>query len=255
MKLFGYDVCTLSEKELINELFELKSKKIIFALNPKKIIIGYSNYENYKIISSANYLIPDGYGIVLVANFIKYNKLNRITGFDLMQLICENSISYGKTIFLYGSTEKILEKAKVELEKKYIGIKICGYADGYSKIANEELISKINNSNADILFVALGSIKQECWVYENKDKLTNTFIIQGIGGSFDVISGELKRAPRFFIKYNLEWLYRIIQEPKRIKVLLIILKYIKISIIEIKLNKKQKKLDNKLKGQNCDQQL
>lgn len=242
MYIFGYEIFDSDKNNLVNKLFkEDITQKIIFALNPNKIVMGIENDKIYNIINSANYLIPDGYGIVLVANIVKPHALERITGIDLMLSICEKAAINNKKLFLYGGSQESITKTKYQLERMYSGINIVGYVNGYSIIANNELIEKINDSKAEILFVALGSIKQEDWIINNKKKLSNITIIQGVGGSFDVISGKLKRAPVFFIKHNLEWLYRILQEPRRINIIFYIIKYIKCSIKVIGNFKKNKK--------------
>lgn len=117
-------------------------------------------------------------------------------------------------MFLYGAKKEVISKAKEKLTEKYKNIQIVGTIDGYEK-DNDKIIKEINNSKADIVFVALGSPKQEYWITENMDK-TCAKVFQGVGGSFDVISGNIKRAPMWAQKHGFEWLYRLIKEPKRI---------------------------------------
>lgn len=108
---------------------------------------------------------------------------------------------------------EVVKKTKKVLEEKYKGINIVGYENGYEQ-NYKKIIKKINDSKANIIFVAKGSPKQEIWIYENYKKI-NSNIYMGVGGSFDVISGNIKRAPKIFLKLGLEWLYRMIKEPKR----------------------------------------
>lgn len=138
----------------------------------------------------------------------------RIAGIDFMLKICEKSQEYSSKIFLYGGNIEISEKAKKELEKKYPNINIVGICDGY--VDEADALKQIQKSNPDILFVGLGSPKQEEFIIKHKDKFKNIKIIMPIGGSLDVISNTKKRAPNWAIKFNLEWLYRLIKEPKRI---------------------------------------
>ena len=131
-----------------------------------------------------------------------------------MEMLCSMSSEKGYKIFLYGAKEEVVKTAKKKLKEKYENIKIVGTMNGYEK-DEQKIIDAINKSNADIVFVALGSPKQENWILNNKEKI-NAKIFQGVGGSFDVISGNIKRAPKWMQKIGLEWLYRLIKEPKRI---------------------------------------
>ena len=149
-----------------------------------------------------------------------------------MEKICEESIKHSARIFLYGSKPGIADDAATELKKLYKKINIVGTCDGYcdESIAYE----KIKNSNPDIVFVALGSPKQEEFILNNKHKLKNVKIFMPVGGSFDVISKSLKRAPNWIIKINLEWLYRLIKQPMRFFRQIKLVKFIFLVIIEKK---------------------
>lgn len=226
-KILGFDVCTCNEVELLSNIFadyEKQKKLFIVNVNPEIAIANYKNEELKNIFNKQKYQIPDGAGIVWASKKKKGNIKNRITGIDFMLKICENSQKYSAKIFLYGSKENIATKAKKELEKKYKNIKIVGTCDGYK---DETLaIEHINNSKADIVFVGLGSPKQEKFIIENMEKLENVKILMPVGGSFDVISNTKKRAPKWMIKLNIEWLYRLFQEPKRILRQIKIIKFI-----------------------------
>ena len=131
---------------------------------------------------------------------------------------------------MYGAKKEIIKKAKENLEIKFPNIKIVGIIDGYEK-DNDKIIKLINISKADIVFVALGSPKQEYWITENMDKV-NAKIFQGVGGSFDVFSGNIKRAPKWMQQIGLEWLYRLIKEPKRIFRQIKLFKFLWLVLIE-----------------------
>lgn len=134
-----------------------------------------------------------------------------------MPNICREAAKKGYKIFLYGSKEDINKSAFEKLQNIYPGIQIVGRANGYLKDDEmPNLMKEINQSGADILFVALGSPKQEQWIEANLPKL-NVKVCQGIGGTLDTIAGRVERAPVFFRKAGLEWLYRLIREPKRIR--------------------------------------
>ena len=131
---------------------------------------------------------------------------------------------------MYGAKEETIKKAKENLEIKFPNIQIVGTINGYEK-DNDKIIKAINKSKADIVFVALGSPKQEYWITENMNKV-NAKIFQGVGGSFDVFSGNIKRAPKWMQKIGLEWLYRLIKEPKRIFRQIKLVKFLWLALIE-----------------------
>lgn len=215
--ILGINVCTTTYedlKKLIKNDIESKSKSFIVAINPEKVLKARKDDALKSILNSATYQIPDGIGIIYASKIKKGNIKSRITGIDCMDMLCNLANTENYKIFMYGAKEEVITKAKENLEKKYPNIKIVGTIDGYEK-DNEKIIKTINNSKADIIFVALGSPKQENWIISNMDKL-NVKIYQGVGGSFDVISGNIKRAPEWMQKSGLEWLYRLIKEPKRI---------------------------------------
>lgn len=211
-----------SYEEIVEEIsksIKNNQKYSVIAINLNKIILANEDKEMMKIINSFDCFIPDGISVVKVSNDLK----ERITGVDLFEKICSEHEKIGAKIFLYGAKREIVEEAKKKIEDKYSMIKIVGFEDGYIK-DNEQLIEEINASGANIVFIAMGSPKQERWIYENKNKVkANVFI--GVGGTFDVVSGKLKRAPMWIQKMGIEWLYRMLKEPKRLKKVPLQIKY------------------------------
>lgn len=234
-KILGFDVCITDQESLINNIFNDFNNNIhnfIVNINPEIITKNYKNGELKNVFNSQKYQIPDGIGIIYASKIQKGNITKRITGIDLMHAICKKSCEFNCSIFLYGSKEGISEKAKKELENLYSKINIVGICSGYED--ENTVIEKINKSNANILFVGLGSPKQEQFIINNMDKLQNIKIFMPVGGSFDVISKSLKRAPNWIIKCNLEWLYRLFQEPRRFFRQLILVKFIFLNIFRRK---------------------
>lgn len=216
-KILGFNVITYNEEKLLDNIFkDYKQNNQIFIVNvnPEIAINNYKNEEFKQILNKQKYQIPDGSGIVWASKRRKGNIKKRITGIDLMLKICEETQKYSSKIYLYGGKDKIAEKTKEELEKTYPKIKIVGTCDGYCD--ENKAIQDIIETKPDILFVGLGSPKQEEFIIKYMDKLKKVRILMPVGGSFDVISGIKKRAPDWIIKCNLEWLYRLFQEPKRI---------------------------------------
>lgn len=209
-----------------DEIIDTISKKIknnkkysIVSINLNKVILANENNEIMKIIKSFDCFIPDGISVVKANDKID----DRITGIDLFNRICEDWNKIGAKIFLYGAKEEIVKTAKINLENKYKGIEIVGYENGYVK-DNDMLIKKINETSANIVFIAMGSPRQEKWIYENR-KLIKANILIGVGGTFDIVSGKLKRAPKWIRKLGIEWLYRMVKEPKRLKNVHLQIKY------------------------------
>lgn len=216
VNILGFDICNTSANQLIENIFNDFNTNIsnfIVNINPEIITKNHKNKEIKTYFNEQKYQIPDGIGIIIASKFYHKKIQERITGIDLMHLICKKSINYDSRIFLYGSKGDISEKARKELEILYPNINIVGTCNGYEN--EENVLKKINKSNANILFIGLGSPKQEQFIIKNRKHLNNIKIFMPVGGSFDVISKELKRAPNWIIKLNLEWLYRAFQEPKR----------------------------------------
>ncbi len=215
---FGVDVSPLSYEEIIADLqmrMEQNEKSTIIAVNPEKVMKAEKNTELRELINSSTYQIPDGIGVLLASKLKGGSITSRVTGVDMMDRLLQFAAESGYRVFLYGAKEEVVSQAKQNIEAKYPNIHISGYENGYVQDA-KLVVDKINQAKADLLFVAMGSPKQELWIQENMNK-TNVRVFQGVGGSFDVFAGHVKRAPLFFRKLGIEWLYRLLKEPKRLK--------------------------------------
>ena len=231
--ILGVDVSPLSYEDLkknIEKDIENNKKSFIVAINPEKILKARKDEKLKELLNNATYEIPDGIGVIYASKLRKGNIKTRITGIDSMEMLCKLSEEKKYKIFMYGAKEETIKKAKENLEIKFPNIQIVGTINGYEK-DNDKIISSINKSNADIVFVALGSPKQEYWITDNMDKVSAK-IFQGVGGSFDVFSGNIKRAPKWMQKIGLEWLYRLLKEPKRIFRQLKLVKFLWLALIE-----------------------
>jgi N-acetylglucosaminyldiphosphoundecaprenol N-acetyl-beta-D-mannosaminyltransferase len=190
----------------------------IFAVNPEKNFSVSKDPILYNIFKDADLLIPDGIGVVIAARVLHGAVLSRVPGVECMENICRLASKDGHSIFIYGSKEEVSLKASEELKRRYPGLKIADRANGYVKEHEMDgLIKKINESGAEILFLALGSPKQEKWYATYRDQLTSVKVVQGIGGTLDTIAGNVKRAPEIWCRCSAEWLYRLLVEPSRIK--------------------------------------
>ncbi len=191
-------------------------KKFILTANPEMLKIANENeiIEN-AILDTQNDIIPDGIAVVKTAKHYDIKIKDRITGCDTMLKLLELANKKKKKIYLFGAEEEVLQILVKKINTSYPNIKILGYKNGYTN-NKDKVFKEIIKLNPDICFVALGIPKQEEIIYKHFQNVKKGIYI-GVGGSFDCISGFKKRAPQIFIKLNLEWLYRIIKEPHRIK--------------------------------------
>jgi len=192
-----------------------RQARAVIAVNPEKIMQVRGNPHLLRQLKSAGLLIPDGIGVVWAARILGIVKMERVPGSELMPAICALAARKGYRFFLFGARPDINAKAAAVLQERYPGLQVAGRQDGY--LAADDmpaLIERINGSGAHVLFVALGSPKQEMWMETFLPKL-KIKVCQGVGGSFDVIAGTVKRAPEPFLDWHLEWFYRLMTQPKR----------------------------------------
>lgn len=238
INILGVEFDNLNMEEAINKCNEfLQSDKLNYIVTPNpEIVMEAKKDEEFKtILNKADLSIPDGIGIVIASKILKKPLGERVAGFDLICNLFNNN-QKEKNVYLLGSKPGICEMAKEKIEEKY-NVKVVGLHDGYFKEDEEsKIIEDINNSGANILLVGMGMKKQEKLIYKYKDNL-NIKIAIGCGGSIDVFSGAVKRAPKFFQKCGLEWLYRIIKQPTRIKRMMVLPKFLLIVLFKEKKNK------------------
>lgn len=210
--------------ETFKELIDKESCKLIVTPNSEIVLNATKDPELKKLIEEAGLIIPDGIGLVYASKIIGEPLSERVTGIDLLTDIFEYLEKTGKKVFLIGSQpanherEAVVELAAKAINEKFPDLMIAGTRDGYFRKEEEALIvEQINNSGAEFLCVGLGSPKQEKFIFEHKNEFTNIRVGMGVGGSLDVWAGTAKRAPLFFQKNGLEWLYRFIKEPTRYK--------------------------------------
>jgi N-acetylglucosaminyldiphosphoundecaprenol N-acetyl-beta-D-mannosaminyltransferase len=203
-------------EEKILQLLNEDRLHTIFTPNAEIIVNAYKDKNFQNILKNSSLNLPDGIGIILLTKKLGYKGLKRFAGIDAMINLINISQKKGLSIYFLGAKEEVLKDMIEKLRMKFPKIIISGFHHGFfSEVEIEKIIEDINRSKSDILFVALGAPKQEYFIYKNKEKL-NVKIAMGVGGSFDVLSERKKRAPKIFIILGLEWLYRLIQEPKRI---------------------------------------
>ncbi|MCB4792442.1 MAG: WecB/TagA/CpsF family glycosyltransferase [Elusimicrobia bacterium] len=246
---FGPGCLDITEKEHIEGIIRNLINKNIPAQIVTLNALMYNRAVKDKILSKtiqdAAFVIPDSIGIVWSVHYLFGKKISRFAGIDIIEDICNLSNENGYKIFLLGSKTDILEKASKSLLIKYPDLKISGIHHGYFKKEDEEkVIEEIKKSAADILLVALDVPRQEIWISKNLNRF-GIKLAMGVGGSFDVLSGSLKRAPRLMQIVGLEWFFRLIQQPKRFFRILGLFVFVS-NIIKLKITNNQETITKQL---------
>ena len=195
---------------------EEKNKMFIVTANPETFMWAEKDKDVQKLLlSKETTIIADGISLVRAARILKYKIKERITGIDLAEYLLKEANNLKSKVAFLGATAEVQRKLKTKMAQKYPNIKVVSYADGY-QTNRDQFFNDLVKKDADLVLVALGIPEQEKLIYKHLKKFKKGIFV-GVGGSFDVLSGNKKRAPKIFIKLNLEWLYRIAGSPKRWK--------------------------------------
>lgn len=202
-------------RELSGKL-DREEKTFVVTANPETLMIAESNPVYDGILRRPDTtIVADGIGVVKAANMLGIELPGRVTGVETVQRLLALLNEKERSLYLFGAQKEVLEKLVSRIAAEYPGIRLLGSCDGYVK-DKDAVFEQIVNLQPDVTLVALGIPQQEVLISRYYDRFEKGIFI-GVGGSFDVLSGTKKRAPALFIKLNLEWLYRIACEPKRIK--------------------------------------
>lgn len=225
-KVLKYEVFNRTKPELIQYIDKFKRVNIISG-NPEILYNGlYDKTLFEKYDNSNSVIIPDGIGVVIAAKISKSPVKEKIAGIEVMDEIISKCEKQGRSIYLLGAKQEILDLCLINLHTKFNKLIIAGSHNGYFDInACEDIIKDIKEKQPYAIFAAMGCPKQEYFINKYMEELPTT-IYMGVGGSFDVIAGKVNRAPRWMINMGLEWLYRAYKEPFRIKRLLVIPKFL-----------------------------
>ena len=184
--------------------------------NPLIVMNAQGSSELFSALLSADLSLADGVGIVSAAKRLGTPLPERVTGIDTGYAVLERLAKIGGSVYLLGAKPGVADKAAKKLTEKLPCLRIVGTHHGYFD-KDEEIISDISEKKPDLLIVCLGSPRQEIWAHKNLERLAGIGAIICLGGALDVWSGNVGRAPKLFIKMRLEWLWRMLREPKRIK--------------------------------------
>lgn len=217
--ILGVPFANVTPEEAVDTLVSYigsEGKKMVFTPNPEMVMAAGKDPEFMKILNKSSMNVPDGIGIVIASRLTKCPIKYRVAGYDMLLGAFDKMKDKGMTVFFFGSAPGIADKAKEAIEKRFNGLKVVGTANGYfDKNRENEIIDEINEKKPDLLLVGIGFPKQEKWIYDHLDRL-NVKAAVGVGGSFDGWSGNVQRAPEFFVKHGLEWFYRLMKQPSRI---------------------------------------
>ncbi len=204
--------------EIFEEKFAKPGVTMIVTPNSEIVQNASKDEELKQLIGEADLIIPDGIGLVYASRILGCPLKERVTGIDFLESIIEKLAKSGESIYFLGSKPGVADAAAQKMKEKYPGLVVAGTHHGYFGAEDEaDIVSEINKSEADFLCVALGAPKQERFIAQHRDELQMVRGAIGVGGSLDVWAGTLKRAPEFYRKHGLEWLYRFIQQPTRFK--------------------------------------
>ncbi len=219
IKLFDTNIDNLSVKETIDFVKKtIADKKQIHeqGVNAYKIVAMQSDAGLRKSVQQADLIQADGQAVIWASKILGRPLKERIAGIDLMQDLVEMAHENNYKIFFFGAREEVVKKVVENYSKKYDANLIAGYRNGYFNKDDEAKIARqISDSQAQLLFVGISSPMQEFFLDHYRNMFPNVYFMMGVGGSFDVISGKVKRAPKWMQKSGLEWFFRFLQEPGR----------------------------------------
>lgn len=211
----GFDDLTMSEAvEAALGLISNDAGKYIVTPNPEIVMLAQENAELFGVLEHAALVLPDGVGIIKGAAILGTPMKGKLPGIDFACALMSRLAERGGSVYLFGAKPGVSESAGEKLVEMFPGLLIAGYSDGYFE-DDEPIKAKICEAKPDLLLVCLGAPRQERWMRENMG-MYGVGLMIGLGGSLDVFAGTVKRAPEAWQRMGLEWLYRILREPRRI---------------------------------------
>lgn len=218
--ILGVGIDNLTPEEILRKIegfIENKGFQLVVTANPLMLNFAQRDRKFKSILQQANLVVADGWGLVWAAWFLGYPRLWRNPGIDLLKLLSGNSVKKGYRLYLLGGKPGVAEKARQNLVQAHPGLNIVGQRPGYFTAGEEKrIVEEIRQKEPDILLVGLGSPRQENWIMEHKKEL-GVAVCLGVGGSFDILAGSLRRSPPWLREHGMEWLGRFAQQPWRIQ--------------------------------------
>ena len=217
VEILGVPFDNITKEQAVDHAFALQPEHKAYYVvtpNPEIVMLARDDEGMLSAAKEAELVIADGIGVIYGARILGTPLIDRIPGIDFTSALMEKMNREGRSLFLFGSKPGVAEKAAENLSVKYPNMKIVGTNDGYFT-DDEPIIEKINAAKPDLMLVCLGAPKQEKWMQKNAHRL-DVGIMVGAGGSLDVFAGVVERAPEVWQRLGLEWLHRLLKDPKRI---------------------------------------
>ncbi len=208
---------SIRANELLNTISERvhhAEKTFVVTANPEIVMHGVNDPAYLTLVNQADFVIADGYGVILGSKIMKNPLPERIAGFDLMTSLMEKGNEEGWSVYFLGAKEEVIDKAVNKIKATFPQLKIAGWHHGYADVDAEAFVEDIAAKKPDLVFAGIGFPKQEYWIFNHMSRFEKGFFM-GVGGSFDVWAGEMKRAPLMWQKLHLEWFHRLLQQPTR----------------------------------------
>jgi len=216
METFTLRNYTISKEYIFDRI--PTAKTIINTINPHSWVIADKDDEFRSALAASDILLPDGVGIVLTARYLWHERFDKLAGYDLHKMILTKLNQVSGRCFYLGASPQVLYRIRQKMMKEYPNIEVGTYTPPFRRSFSEEettqMVTAVNEFRPDVLFVGMTAPKQEKWLYQNKSRI-QAKVMCAIGGAFDFYAETVPRAPQWMIRYGLEWLYRLTQEPKR----------------------------------------
>ncbi|GLB47193.1 acetylglucosaminyldiphosphoundecaprenol acetyl-beta-D-mannosaminyltransferase [Philodulcilactobacillus myokoensis] len=214
--ILGFPFVNTTFSSFMNQIksrIEQRKNTFIITANPEIVVFAKKHPKYQNIIKSSNYITPDGVGIIKASHILNDDIPGRISGFDIFLNLLKWGNANHKSAYFLGAKPNVINDLKTTLNHNYPHLKISGIHDGYFNY-DEQIVKDIQKTQPDMIFIALGYPKQDLFI--NKYRSISNGLWIGLGGSFDVLSGNTKRAPQFWINHHIEWFYRLLKEPSRL---------------------------------------
>lgn len=228
VSILGVDFIHTTMNGMIDKLahhLEKEEKAFVVTANPEIVLHAYENEDYNKLLQQADYITADGIGVVKAAKWLGKSLPERVTGYDMFMKLLHIANERSYSIYLLGAKEEVIERAVAAIHEQFPNVKIAGYHHGYFDWHDKTIENEVKELKPDLMFLAIGFPRQEQWISERIASFDKG-IFMGVGGSFDVIAGEVKRAPLIWQKLNLEWLYRLLKQPSRWRRMLALPKFV-----------------------------
>ncbi|KQX60188.1 WecB/TagA/CpsF family glycosyltransferase [Paenibacillus sp. Root444D2] len=225
VRIYGVPISKMGMDQTVaylTNVIEQRQPHQVITANPIMVMAAQDDPAYLSMMQRAELIVPDGTGVVWAAKYVGEPVVERVPGYDLIHELMKVGESKSWKVYLLGASNEVIQAAAEKLRTAYPGIKLVGVRDGYFKDDQDaEVIQEIVDAAPDILLVGRSAANQEPWIGKYKQQI-GVPVMMGVGGSFDVLSGKLKRAPILFQKLRLEWFYRLMQEPWRYKRMLLL---------------------------------